>query len=88
MQQQRQSGIQLTSDEIKLKVLTKIDEIFRTQEKILLHTTIGFDFEQAIKDVNKAQALFGATKTHRVVTKHSEWPEFDALKYQHLEKFE
>lgn len=45
VQKQRQSGIQLTSDEIKLKVLNKIDEIFRTQEKILLHTTIGFDFE-------------------------------------------
>ena len=45
MQKQRQSGIQLTSDDIKLKVLNKIDEIFRTQEKILLHTTIGFDFE-------------------------------------------
>ena len=45
VQKQRQSGIQLTSDEIKLKVLNKIDEIFRTQEKILLHTTTGFDFE-------------------------------------------
>ena len=37
-------GIQLSSNETKLKVLAKIDEIFRTQERVLIYTTEGFNF--------------------------------------------
>ena len=69
-------------------MLAKIDGIFRHQEKVLTQTTVGFDFEDAVRQLRQNLHAFGAPENHRAVVQTSVWPIFETLKMDGLEQFE
>ena len=57
----------MSTDETKLKVISKIDAIFRQQERVLTQSTETFDYEGAVKQLRQNMHSFGAPEYHRAV---------------------
>ena len=78
----------LANNDVKQKVLDKIEALFRTQERVLTQSSEGFNYQKAVKELRDDIRMFGAPSNHRAVVKTSTWPMFESIKTQGMEKFE
>ena len=75
----RKVGIPLATDEIRIKVLDRIENMYKAQERLLKQISINFNLDKALADLKHDMCVLGAPQSHKVVTKHSQWTLFDQI---------